>query len=160
MKFFSFLIVIALLEKGTQLGDQMLVGRNMGQKSFRNEHSSEILSFVCSSAYQVGDSVDDVGQGFTSECRFFWDQSHIWMGLKSAFERKMWWILTHESNEVPILDCWCTVGQHIADLLRVHFWDSVESKRTLEELMSDVAVMCWRNHANIRAHLVLHEVFC
>lgn len=59
----------------------------------------------------------------------------------------MGWLLTHQSDEIPILDSGGTVGEHVSDQLRINFRGSVEANRSLEVVVMDVSVhSCWNDN--------------
>jgi len=72
----------------------------------------------------------------------------------------MGWILTHKSDEIPILDSRCTVSKHISNLLGIYLGDSVETEGGLEELMSDISIKgSWNNH-DVCVDVVFLEILC
>ena len=86
---------LAFLEKVVELGNQLLVSRDVSHETFRNKDSSEVLTLICSLSDDVRDSVHDVWQGLVSEGALLRDDDHVWMGLESALQGQVGRLSTH-----------------------------------------------------------------
>lgn len=152
------LLIGASFEQFIELINQMLISRDMLQKPFWNENTSEILTLFCSFLYCISDSVYDIGESFTSESTLFGDDEHIWVSLEGALKSQMRWVLTHQTNEIPILDGRGTVGEHVSYKLRVDLGGRVETDGSLEELMSNVTIEGGWNNNDVGWNSLINEV--
>lgn len=93
----------------------------MLQETLRDEHATVVLVLGSGTLGDgVSNAAHDVLQGFLCVVRLFRDNDHVGASLESALESKVGRILTHKSNEVPVLYSGGTVGKHVADQLRVN----------------------------------------
>ena len=67
-------------------------------------------------------------------------------------------LLAHKSDEVPVLDCTCTVSQHVANQLGVDLGGSVESNSGLEVVVVHIAIDSGWNEDHSSLALVGLEV--
>lgn len=130
----------------------------VAQKTLRDQYATVVLLLVSSVFDGVADSVDDVLEGLLLAVGFLTDDDHVGAGLESTLDSEVGWLLTHQSDEVPVLDGGGTVSQHVADQLRVDFRGGVEADRGADVLVVDVAVHSAWNHDHAGVDLVLEEV--
>jgi hypothetical protein len=99
----------------------------MLQKTFWNKNTTEVLTFFSSLLYGISDSVYDIWECFSSESTLFGNNEHIWVSLESALKSQMRWVLTHQTDEIPIFNGGGTIGEHVSNELRVDFGSCVET---------------------------------
>jgi hypothetical protein len=49
------------------------------------------------------------------------------VSLESALKSQMRWVLTHQTDEIPIFNGGGTIGEHVSNELRVDFGSCVET---------------------------------
>lgn len=128
----EFSLICDSFEEGVDLTNQGLHSRQVSHEAFRDENTTIVLVILRSSNHSVTNVVDDVAKLLMPGIGLLSNDNHVRAGLESDFNSHVGCLVTHETNEVPVLNCRCTVGEHVSYQLRVHFGAGVEPNSRLQ----------------------------
>jgi hypothetical protein len=145
-------------EAGVNLFNQSGDSGQVNQKSLRDEDASIVLALFSSGNDIITDVVDNIGELLVSSIAFFSDNNHVRACLEGTLNGQVGGFLSHEADEVPVLDGRCTIGKHVSNQLRVDFRAGVESNSGLEVRVVQVSVNRGRYANNLRSTSIAAEV--
>lgn len=151
-------VVVQVLKNLINLSDKLVVGSQVVQKPLRNQNTSVVVTLLGPFSNSVTNAVHDVLKSFLPRVALLRHDDHVGAGLHGALQSQVRRLLAHQTNEVPVLDCRSTVGQHVADQLRVDLRSRVETDRGLDVTMVDVTVDGAWNADDASVNLLLDKV--
>lgn len=95
---------VGRLENLVELREELVVGSQVVQKTLRDDYTPIVLSLGSPLANSVANAVHDVGESLSAIGALFRDYHHVGTRLERTLEGQVGRLLTHKSDEVPVLD--------------------------------------------------------
>ena len=142
------LLIIHRLDSAEELIDlnnEVVKGADMGEKTLRNQDAAVVLAGFGASADQITDVVNNTLETPVAILALLGYNDEVGLGLEGALNSHVRRGLTHEADEVPVLDSTGTIGEHVTDELGVDLGGGIEANSSLNVAMVDIAIDGGRN---------------
>ena len=127
-----------------QLGDKTLHGRDKFNKSFGNQHRSEVVTFGGTGSHDFGDIIYYIVESHLLGLDFLRNQTNIGLSLQSAFQSDMRSRTSHQLDKVPIFLSRVTVSLYVTDYFGIYFTSRIETERRLYHFVLQVSIDSFR----------------
>ena len=146
-------------EQIIQLLNQTTDSRNKLDKTFWNQNNTEVVTLLRTISNNTCDILNDIIQSLVLRFNFLRYQADVWLSLQSTLKSDVRCRTTHQLDEVPVLTSRVTVTLNVTDKLRVSLSSCIETERSLNLIVLQVAIDSLRATNNLYTILLSCIVF-